>query len=280
MKTRHVTSILFCSVVLGGCAYIPLNEDQGVARRVSPDYRATGHTKYARAFIYGGQTVLDLSNGPALLWIKDEQGKTVDYERMGRYYRVNGQLEKFTAWVNGRHVTFAMVPTTRVFSSSLKITNRADTWLMKTVQVVMAQMQEIRTFVSNETDVNKTLNARFLSGSSATVRVAFDTSSAEFAPSGEVAKVLSEVAKTAEKITIRGRTDSNVAGAIDADLARNRALSARKFLLANGIKPEKIRVFSQGAGDFIAPNTTNEGKAINRRVEIQLVSSRFEKLQF
>ena len=280
MKTRHVTSILFCSVVLGSCAYVPLNEDQGVARRVSPDYRATGHTEYARAFIYGGQTVLDLSDGPALIWIKDEQGKTVDYERMGRYYRVNGQLEKFTAWVNGRHVTFAMMPTTRVFSSSLKLTNQADTWLMKTIQLVMAQMQEIRTFVSNETAINKTLNARFLSGSSATMRVAFDTSSAEFAPSGEVAKVLAEAAKTAEKITIRGRTDSNVAGTLDVDLARNRALAARKFLLAKGIKAEKIRVLSQGAGDFIAPNTTNEGKAINRRVEIQLVSSRFENLQF
>ncbi|MEP6606750.1 MAG: OmpA family protein [Nitrosospira sp.] len=280
MKTHHVTSILICSVVLGGCAYVPLNEDQGAARRVSPDYRATGHTEYARAFIYGGQTVLDLSDGPALLWIKDEQGKTVDYERIGRYYRVNGQLENFTAWVNGRHVTFAIIPSTRVFSSSLKTTNQADTWLMKTIRLVMTQIQEIRTFVSKETDINKTLNARYLSGTSATMRVAFDTSSADFAPSPELATVLSEAAKTAEKITIRGRTDSSVAGTIDADLARNRALSARKFLLANGIKPEKIRVFSQGAGDFIAPNTTNEGKAINRRVEIQLVSSRFENLQF
>jgi hypothetical protein len=76
LKTSHVTSILICSVVLGSCAYVPLNEDQGVARRVSPDYRATGHTEYARAFIYGGQTVLDLSDGPALLWMNEWEGIT------------------------------------------------------------------------------------------------------------------------------------------------------------------------------------------------------------
>lgn len=95
----------------------------------------------------------------------------------------------------------------------------------------------------------------------AIVRVSFPTSSTDFKPSADVARVLVSSAKEAQAINVRGRTDARIAGPADAKIALDRALSARKFLVNNGIDGKKIKVFSTAAGDFTAPNLTDEGRA-------------------
>jgi len=75
-------------------------------------------------------------------------------------------------------------------------------------------------------------------------------------------------AKTADHINISGHTDAQVAGPRDAKITLGRALAARNFLVNSGIVAEKINVFSQADGRFIAPNIT-KGRALNRRVEIE-----------
>jgi outer membrane protein OmpA-like peptidoglycan-associated protein len=67
-----------------------------------------------------------------------------------------------------------------------------------------------------------------------------------------------------------------VAGPNDARIALGRALSARNYLIEHGVSPDKITVDSQADGDFIAPNDTKAGRALNRRVEIELLISRSE----
>lgn len=59
------------------------------------------------AYVYGKRTVLEFIEAPNSLVIKDKQGLTVSYERIGeRFYRLARQLDKFTATVNGDEVLF------------------------------------------------------------------------------------------------------------------------------------------------------------------------------
>jgi chemotaxis protein MotB len=52
------------------------------------------------------------------------------------------------------------------------------------------------------------------------------------------------------------------------ELSAERALSVTRYLIDHGIAPDQIRAAGCGPARPIAPNTTAEGKAKNRRVEI------------
>lgn len=54
-------------------------------------------------------------------------------------------------------------------------------------------------------------------------------------------------------------------------LALRRALSARSYLVARGVSPLKIMVNFASAADFVADNSTAEGRRENQRVEIGVV---------
>ena len=94
----------------------------------------------------------------------------------------------------------------------------------------------------------------------------------------EACEALLQAARTATKILIRGRTDSMRANPVDQRIALGRAAAARRFLISNGIAPERIVVFFRSAGGFAVDNTTMEGKARNRRVEIETVGVNTEAL--
>lgn len=70
------------------------------------------------------------------------------------------------------------------------------------------------------------------------------------------------------KIVVEGHTDSQGAAAYNQDLSQRRAQSVRDYLVSRGIAAD--RVTSQGFGPTrsIAENTSAEGRANNRRVEI------------
>lgn len=57
----------------------------------------------------------------------------------------------------------------------------------------------------------------------------------------------------------------------DEALALRRALSARQYLIARGVSPLKIMVNFASATDFVADNSTPEGRYQNQRVDIELV---------
>lgn len=78
-------------------------------------------------------------------------------------------------------------------------------------------------------------------------------------------------AKDADLVTIKGRTSTLKPSAQDESLALARALSARSYLIARGVSPLKIVVNFASAADFIADNSTPEGRLENQRVEVELV---------
>ncbi len=50
-----------------------------------------------------------------------------------------------------------------------------------------------------------------------------------------------------------------------------RALSARQYLIARGVSPLKIMVHFASASDFVADNSTPEGRHQNQRVDIEVI---------
>lgn len=105
---------------------------------------------------------------------------------------------------------------------------------------------------------------------SSTLVVSFPKNSTRFQPNPQQTAYLTD-ANQATLIIIRGRTSTNQASVKDDELALNRALAARTYLILNGVSPLKILVNFAPATDFVAENSTPEGNLQNQRVEIELV---------
>ena len=102
------------------------------------------------------------------------------------------------------------------------------------------------------------------------VSVSFSDSSTTFRPDASTAELLAE-AKGATIIYVSGRTSTLRPSAADEALALRRALSARSYLVARGVSPLKIMVNFASAADFVADNSTAEGRRENQRVDIEVV---------
>lgn len=73
-----------------------------------------------------------------------------------------------------------------------------------------------------------------------------------------------------EKVTIVGHTDSTGEESDNEVIARDRATNVMKYLIKQGISPDKLSVNSLGETSPIATNDTKEGRAKNRRIEIKV----------
>ena len=80
-----------------------------------------------------------------------------------------------------------------------------------------------------------------------------------------------------EVIIAVGHTDSDGGDAANQKLSVARAEAVKAYLVSKGI--EKNRVYTEGKGEKqpVADNKTKEGKAKNRRVEIEVVGTRANK---
>ncbi len=69
-------------------------------------------------------------------------------------------------------------------------------------------------------------------------------------------------------IQIEGHTDAVGTEPYNNQLSINRANSAKEFMLINGVEPDRIIVVGHGESNPYATNYTEEGRAMNRRVEL------------
>ena len=105
----------------------------------------------------------------------------------------------------------------------------------------------------------------------------FDFDKAVVKPAGK-AKLDDLVAKVKginlEVIIAVGHTDSIGSDAYNQKLSVRRAEAVKAYLVSKGI--EKNRIYTEGKGEKqpVADNKTKEGRAKNRRVEIEVVGTR------
>ncbi|HKM96319.1 MAG TPA: OmpA family lipoprotein [Buttiauxella sp.] len=103
--------------------------------------------------------------------------------------------------------------------------------------------------------------------------VTFDSSSATLKPAGAntltgVAMVLKEYPKTA--VNVVGYTDSTGSKELNMTLSQQRADGVGSALITQDVAANRVRTSGVGPANPIASNSTAEGKAQNRRVEITL----------
>jgi outer membrane protein OmpA-like peptidoglycan-associated protein len=89
--------------------------------------------------------------------------------------------------------------------------------------------------------------------------------------SGNVSSIVAFVNRDKSKqIRIEGHTDNGGSANADLVLSQRRAEALRDALVGAGVDKRRITTFGMGQAQPIAPNTTEEGRARNRRVVVIL----------
>jgi outer membrane protein OmpA-like peptidoglycan-associated protein len=103
--------------------------------------------------------------------------------------------------------------------------------------------------------------------------ISFDTGRADIKPNlrpilDQFASGLSNQPNT--EVRIIGHTDSQGSDAVNDPLSLNRAQAAKQYLAARGVDPNRIVIAGRGEHEPVADNSTEAGRARNRRVEVFL----------
>jgi len=103
--------------------------------------------------------------------------------------------------------------------------------------------------------------------------VTFDYDSATVRPGlyseiDRIATVLNKYPQTV--IRVEGHTDSTGSDTYNMDLSQRRADSVKNLFIQRGVSPSRIETVAFGEGMPVADNSTEAGRAMNRRVEIKI----------
>lgn len=104
--------------------------------------------------------------------------------------------------------------------------------------------------------------------------ITFATDSSDLSPAffdvlTSVGKVMNEYGKTV--VEVAGHTDSTGSDSYNLQLSQRRAESVASFLQTRGVSSQRLITLGAGEARPIADNTTESGRAANRRVEITMV---------
>ena len=133
------------------------------------------------------------------------------------------------------------------------------------------QLQDLQTQLEKVVHTTKTETGLTLEIKSDT---SFSSGSSELNPEAEanLAKTASILAKESKsKIRIEGHCDSSGNKHSNLNLSRKRAAQVKHVFLSNGFTENQIEAVGLGDSKPIQSNTTAEGRAANRRVEIHVI---------
>lgn len=296
MKISKI-SIALAFAFLGGCVTVPMAPPS-----IAFNYSTTnaGAVGIVQVFEMGGNTVVQIKNlqdkSPLFL---GEGNVEMKYQAMGETAVLPGIVRKFTvvsagAWAQVTRQTgveaaqaAGRIPPTAPLNSKPK---QAEDELREQIVAMKAEIASLRKRVvgfgtdqqaQRAVDVQapvpvpeaKKPNYAPISSvkESTNIRVSFKDNSSEFEPRSSLARKLVELAEQASEISVTGYTDSSSQNPASTALAKGRAISARQFLISNGVEKSKIIVSYKPAGGFVADNATKDGREQNRRVEIELM---------
>jgi len=103
---------------------------------------------------------------------------------------------------------------------------------------------------------------------------AFETDSADINPNfystmDKISGIVGKYGKT--ELKVAGHTDITGSAAHNQTLSERRAGSVQSYLEGDGVVPERIYATGFGKAQPIAPNDTEEGRRLNRRVDITII---------
>lgn len=108
--------------------------------------------------------------------------------------------------------------------------------------------------------------------------VLFDPGKADFKQADaapyldRLAKLLTE--KTKNKVAVEGHTDNAGSAASNQKLSEQRAEVIRQALVQRGVPPDRLSALGHSFNRPMASNATEQGKAVNRRVELIILDEK------
>lgn len=104
-------------------------------------------------------------------------------------------------------------------------------------------------------------------------RIEFDPGSARI--SSSKAALLDLTARAAADcpgtLRVEGHTDNTGTTELNQDLSRRRAEAVRAALIQRGVAPSRLIAAGYGSAQPLGDNATEEGRALNRRIEVRIV---------
>lgn len=300
-----------CFFIISACSPAPVKTTTGhTPQKVSRDYEAIGDATGIRPYIYGKHTLIKFDAGkPFFMSVKDAQGASVGHTMQGGYYVLDRKLDSFTLTGLRSAVQFNLIhPESPVETTentidsqmenepeALSLSENTETIItserkIKTSDPIYAimykQMQQLRKLLNiaseNPTYTGEELfqiNARLDSieykianRNAAIVHVYFPFNNTLFKPDSELVNALLPIAKDAIRINVYGRTDAKVPDDGNRQVAEGRVVATKDFLVNHGVPESIIHSYPRASGDFIAPEAVEEGRKLNRRVTIEVIT--------
>ncbi len=110
----------------------------------------------------------------------------------------------------------------------------------------------------------------------ASVGFAFDRSSLDAKARDSLDKLISSIGPLdgVSVVVIDAYADGKGTDPYNDKLTMRRADSVKAYLVSKGVRPESVTATPHGKRDPIAPNSTDEGRAANRRANVQVDGSK------
>ncbi|RUM69394.1 MAG: hypothetical protein DSZ09_05810 [Sulfurovum sp.] len=154
-------------------------------------------------------------------------------------------------------------------------TTRVEEKRLKT-DGIKVNSKTIKTEASEEAGIINDIQSQSISASPYILKgVYFQTSSSKLS-NDKSRRQLDVIANTLKKypsvkVILRGHTDNKGNDKINKILSEKRALSVKNALIQRGIAPERITAKGMSDTQPIETNDTEEGRALNRRVDIATI---------
>ena len=152
----------------------------------------------------------------------------------------------FTLWSGGKDDRPTYVKNVVVAKGAVELYGRTET----DMSAVERSIQETGKFVTNN--------------------ILFKTGKADLLPESmeEIKKIADYMKKNpSARFEVQGHTDNQGSDAVNDPLSQKRAEAVVKALVSLGCDEFNLRAVGKGSHEPVAPNTTDEGRAKNRRVE-------------
>lgn len=312
MKQTTIAAAIAAALTLGGCAYF---RTEPPAIQINYEAANADATGLIRAFDTKGNTVLqffDVTKARPTIY-GDGQATPLKFEVVGQQLAVlpgtfqtvrieaNGatatvtrqseptEAKKAAQTTAAAAVTVATAPAAAETASAPAVLGELAA-ARRELEVSNTELNAVRGELAKQgttataAEVAAThakldrIEQRMTDAAKVILRVSFDFNSTAFDPTPETKTKLLADANAASLINVRGRTDSPTADEPNFKIALARAIAARDYLVKNGVDSSKIRVFSLAAGAFIAKNDTEQGRRLNRRVEIEMLGKEAARL--
>jgi outer membrane protein OmpA-like peptidoglycan-associated protein len=249
--------------VLASCATVPKTADLSELPGYSFDYQIAAREAVGviQAFDDGTKTYIQFVQWERMApVIVDVAGTAVPYTRSGPYAVTDKRYQTLVIRNYGQE---SSVTAMAMLAPANAVTAVATRQVAETTAEVDTLRQRVSELETQLAEAKATLIAY-----SETFILNFGNNSAKLSVDPDRLHALANVIRDRPAIVVSGYTDATYEDEAGGILARRRAQSVKRVLLAEGVPADHVAIEYFAARRFIAPNDSAEGRAMNRRVEI------------